>query len=589
MTATEQREWRAQGGGFLLRPAATEDAYSPEDFTEEHLAIARTTEEFFRNEVAPQLEAMQRDPMAAVPLLRKAAALGLTGVMIPDRFGGMELDLTSLLIVAEGLSRDGSYGVWQSVQAGIGAMPLLLFGAEEQKQRYLPRLANAELIAAYALTEPQAGSDALAIRTRADLEEGGANYILNGQKMWISNASGAGLFTVFAKVGGEKIAAFLVERDSPGLSIGAEENKMGIKGSSTCAVYFENVKVPVENMLGEAGRGHVIAFNCLNLGRLKIGAGVMGNAKRVLGLAIKYAKQRVAFGQPIANYGLIQQKIAEMAVRIYAAETLVWRVTGMIEERLFGISWSDPKAGDRYLKAFEEFAAECAMVKVFTTEALDYVVDEAVQIHGGYGYHHDYEVERAYRDSRINRIFEGTNEINRMLATSMLIKRAQQKRLDLPKAVKALERELLERPVPPRYDEDPLEPCLTAADNARKAALLLLGAAFRKYPADLAQQQEILAGITDVATMALALESAALRARKRDGGIAVEMCQAFAPEAVEKVESTGRAVLAASCDGDALRVNLGILRRFTRLDAIDSFGVRRRIAARLLEAERYLA
>lgn len=581
MTATATRTSKKRGGEFLIAPSTAEEIFTPEDFSEEHRAIAKATEDFFRNEIAPNLEAMQHDPMVAVPLLRKAAGLGLTGVMIPDRYGGMELDLTSLMIVAECLSRDGSYGVWHSVQGGIGVMPLLLFGSEEQKERYLPRLASAELIAAYALTEPQAGSDAQAIRTRADLSPDGRHYVLNGQKMWISNASGAGLFTVFAKIGGEKMTAFLVERDSPGLSIGAEEKKMGIKGSSTCALYFDNVKVPVENLLGEAGRGHIIAFNCLNLGRLKIGAGIMGNAKHVLGLALKYAKQRTAFGQPIANYGLIQQKLGEMAIRIFAAETLIWRITGMVEDWLRDANWEDPEAGSQYLKAFEEFAPECAMVKVFATETLDYVVDEAVQIHGGYGYHQDYEVERCYRDSRINRIFEGTNEINRMLATSMLIKRAQQGRLDLVKAVKALEEEILSPP--PAGAESEAE-----ADNARKATLFMLGVAFRKYGNDLGRQQEVLAGITDAALAALAMESACLRAQKRGGPLAAEMSRVFSQQAMEKVETTGRAVLAASSEGDALRANLAALRRFTRIDPVDTFAARRRIAARLLEAERYL-
>ena len=550
------------------------------------------TEEFFRNEVAPHVEAMQHDPMVAVPILRKAAGLGLAGVMIPDRYNGMELDLPSLMIVAEVLSRDGSYGVWQSVQNGIGVMPLLMFGTEEQKQRYLPRLASAELIGAYALTEAQAGSDAQAMRTRADLSPDGRHYILNGQKMWISNSSGAGLFTVFAKVNGEKIAAFLVERDSPGFTIGAEEKKMGIKGSSTCALYLDNVRVPVDNVLGEVGRGHIIAFNCLNLGRLKIGAGIMGNAKHVLALSLKYAKQRTAFGQPISNYGLMQQKLAEMAVRIFATETMIWRITGMIDERLREANWDSPQAGLEQLKAFEEFAPECAMAKVFATEALDYVVDEAVQIHGGYGYHQDYEVERAYRDSRINRIFEGTNEINRMLVTSMLIKRAQQGRLDLPNAVKKVEEEAQANRASAGAAPQSLEQCLQVSDNMRKATLLLLGAAFRKYGENLSRQQEVLAGITDAATTAFVLESACLRAQKLaasgKGANATDICHVLAHQAPEKVDTTARAVLAASCTADELGANLDLLRQLTTFAPLDIFSIRRQIAARLLAADRYL-
>jgi alkylation response protein AidB-like acyl-CoA dehydrogenase len=578
---------KKRGGEFLLSPSSPEQVFTPEDFSEEHRAIARTTDEFFRNEVTPHLEAMQHDPLVAVPLLRKSAALGLAGVMVPDRYGGTELDLMSLLIVAEGLSKDGSYSVWQSVQNGIGVMPLLLFGTAAQNQRYLPRLASAELIAAYALTEPQAGSDAQAIRTRAELSQDGLHYVLNGQKMWISNASGAGLFTVFAKVDGQKITAFLVERNTPGLSIGPEEKKMGIKGSSTCALYFDNVRVPAENVLGEVGRGHIIAFNCLNLGRLKIGAGNMGGAKYALGLTLKYAKQRTAFGQPIANYGLIQQKIGEMAIRIFAAETLIWRVAGMVDDWLRDISWDDPEAGAQYLKAFEEFAPECAMVKVFASETLDYVVDEAVQIHGGYGFHQDYEVERAYRDSRINRIFEGTNEINRMLATSMLVKRAEQGRLELLEAVKALEQELLEPQV--ALAEEQLA---AASQNARKAVLFLVGVAYRKYEDQLGRQQEILAAITDAATAALTLESAVLRAGKlsstRRSTIATDMCRVFVQESLESIEMTGRNVIAATSEGDMLRTNLAAMQRFARFEPADAYAARRRIATRLLEAERYL-
>jgi hypothetical protein len=357
---------------------------------------------------------------------------------------------------------------------------------------------------------------------------------------------------------------------------------MGIKGSSTCALYLDNVKVPVENMLGEVGRGHIIAFNCLNLGRLKIGAGNMGTAKHVLALALKYAKQRTAFGQQIANFGLIQQKLAEMAIRIFAAETLIWRVTGMVENWLRDLSWSDPDAPKQYLKAFEEFAAECAIAKVFASEALDYVVDEAVQIHGGYGYHQDYEVERAYRDSRINRIFEGTNEINRILATSMLIKRAQQGRLELPGVVKSVEREAVDtqRAVAVSASD--------AADNARKATLFLLGAAFRRYGDDLSRQQEILAAITDAATAALSIETTILRAQKRDGVFASEMAQVYAQEAMEGLHTNARAVLAATSEGEALRANLAALRQLTAVEPVDAFAARRRIAARLLEAERYL-
>jgi alkylation response protein AidB-like acyl-CoA dehydrogenase len=582
MSSVQPAKKRTHGGEFLIRAAAPEEVFTPEDFTEEHRAVARTAEEFYWREVAPQLRAIQEDPLAALPVLRKAAALGLTGVAVPERYGGTEMDLISALVVAEQLGRNGSYGVWHSAHSGIATMPLVLFGTEEQKRKYLPRMVSGELIGAYALTEPHAGSDVQAIRTRATLSEDGRHWLLEGQKMWITNAGGAGLFTVFAKVGGEKFSAFLVEREAEGLSIGAEERKMGIKGSSTCALFLDRARVPAENLLGEVGDGLRIAYNCLNLGRLKLGAGVLGAAKHALVLSLRYASERRAFGRPIGDFGLIQQKLGEMAVRIFAAESMIYRVAGAIAQWLPPGSWEEPEAPRRHLEAFEEFAAECAMVKVFATEALDYVADEGVQIHGGYGFHQDYEIEWSYRDSRINRIFEGTNEINRMLAAGMLIKRARRGRLALAEAVKALEGRLLE-PQPPSADP------VVLAERAKKAALFALGAAFRRYAAALEAEQEILAALSDMAAETLALESVALRARKLPGNEhAAELCRCYAEEAMRRVEGAGRAVLAASSEGDELRANLAILRRLAACEPADGFAARRRIARRLLEAERYL-
>jgi alkylation response protein AidB-like acyl-CoA dehydrogenase len=577
---------RALGGGFLLTAAQPEEIFTPEDFTDEHRAIARATSEFFENEVAPKLEAIHHhEPGVAVAVLRKSAELGLTAVVVPERFGGMELDFTSAMIVAENLARDGSYSGWHGGHSGIGTLPVLLFGTEEQKERYLPKLATAEMVGAYCLSEPQAGSDALAARTRADLSEDGTHYVLNGQKMWITNGGAADLFTVFAKIGGEQFSAFLVERAWPGVSTGAEERKMGIKGSSTTAVYFDNVRVPKENLLGEAGRGHIIAFNILNIGRLKLGPGTVGGAKNVLGVSIQYAKERKAFGKPIGEFGLIQHKLAEMAIRTFAAETMSYRVTGMIEDLLEDFSWDLPDASNVIMKAVEEFAAECSFVKVFASETLDYVVDEGVQIHGGYGYHQDYAVERAYRDSRINRIFEGTNEINRMLATGMLLKRAQRGRLGLVEAVKKLQGEILAGPAMGESND------LTLAANAKKTALFCMGIAFQRYGASLEQMQEILAAIADICIQAFAMESAALRAQRLTaagkGTNASEMSAVFVREAIEAIEPAARLVLAASSEGDTLRANLAILRRFTRFDPVNAIDLRRRIAARLLAAERY--
>src|SRR6202035_761779 len=429
MTTAAATPLQVKGGAFLIEDRSPSEIFTAEDLNEEHLAIARTVDQFWTNEVEPHLDAIrQQTPGVALSVLRKAAELGLAAIPIPEKFGGMEMDLPSVMIAGEHLARDASYGSWHSSHTGIGTLPVLFFGNEEQKRKYLPKLAKVELLAAYALTEPLAGSDALAVRTRAELSADGKYYILNGQKMWITNGGAADLFTVFAKVGGEKFTAFLVERNFPGVSSGVEEHKMGITGSSTTAVYLDNVPVPVENVLGEIGRGHVIAFNILHIGRLKLGSACVGAAKNVLAICLKYAKQRKAFGSAIAEFGAIQHKLAEMAIRIFVAESMTWRVVGLIENQMHAVSAQSNASGraqeiaTQELKAIEEFAAECSMVKVYAAEMLDYVVDEGVQIHGGYGYHRDYAVERAYRDSRINRLFEGTSEINRLVITGMPLK-----------------------------------------------------------------------------------------------------------------------------------------------------------------------
>lgn len=586
---------KAKGGAFLLEQRAPEEIFTPEDFTEEHRAIARTTEEFFNKEVAPHLDEIRHQPPGpAAAILKKSAELGLTAVVIPEKFGGMEMDLTSMMVVAEGIARDGSYSAWHGAHTGIGTLPILLFGTEEQRQKYLPKLASAEMIAAYCLSEAQAGSDALAARTRADLSPDGKHYVLNGQKMWITNGGYADLYTVFAKVGGEKFTAFLVERAFEGVNPGAEEKKMGIKGSSTTALYLDNVRVPVENVLGEIGRGHIIAFNILNLGRLKLGPFAIGGSKDVLAVSLKYAKDRKAFGKSISEFGMIQHKLAEMAIRTYASESMTYRVVGMIEAQLEGFSWSQPDAGHTMLKAIEEYAAECSYIKVFASEALDYVVDEGVQIHGGYGYHQDYAVEHAYRDSRINRIFEGTNEINRLLATGMLLKRAQRGLLPLVEAVKKLQAELLSGPALSSNGGDgPLAEESRLVANAKKVGLFCLGVAYQKYMAAIDEQQEVMAGITDVLMNTFAMESALLRAQKiaangRNAEHASQMTAVFAREAMDEIENTARIVLAACSEGDALRTSLAILKRFTKYEPVNTIGLRRGIAARLLAAEKFV-
>ena len=452
-------------------------------------------------------------------------------------------------------------------------------------------MAKVELLAAYALTEPLAGSDALAVRTRADLSADGKYYVLNGQKMWITNGGAADLFTVFAKVGGEKFTAFLVERSFPGVTSGAEEHKMGIKGSSTTAVYFDNVRVPVENMLGEIGRGHIIAFNILNIGRLKLGPGAVGGAKNVLAICLKYAKERKAFGSAIAEFGAIQHKLAEMAIRTFAVESMVWRVVGLIESQLAQSAHDHDK--DKHadsqteLKAVEEYAAECSMIKVYASEMLDYVVDEGVQIHGGYGYHQDYAVERAYRDSRINRIFEGTNEINRLLITGMLLKRAARGQLALIPVVQAVMNEAVKETTGSAGADEEAR----LVRSAKKIALFTIGIAYQKYRAELEKQQEIVMNISDIVMEVFAMESSLLRSRKLaasgKGTNAADMCAVFLREAMDRVEVSARNVIGACLSGHALPENMATLRGFANYDPLDGVALRRNIAGRLLAATRY--
>ena len=555
-----------KGGSFLIEERQPAEIFTAEDLSAEHLAIARTADEFWAKEVVPNLEAIQRqEPGFAVRALRKSAELGLTSIAIPEAYGGLELDLASAMVVAEHVARDGSYAAWHGAHTGIGTLPLVFFGTEEQKRKYLPKLATAEMIAAYALTEPQAGSDALAARTRADLSADGSHYVLNGQKMWITNGGAADLFTVFAKIGGEQFTAFLVERAFGGVTSGAEEKKMGIKGSSTTAIYFDNVRVPKENLLGEIGRGHIIAFNILNIGRLKLGPFAVGGAKNVLAVSVKYAKERKAFGSSIAEFGAIQHKLAEMAIRIFAAESMIWRTVGLI-------------APNESLKTIEEYAIECSIVKVFASEMLDYAVDEGVQIHGGYGYHQDYAVERAYCDSRINRIFEGTNEINRLLITGMLLKRAARGQLALVAAAQKLMGQAL--------GQAASEGDAALVSNAKNVALLAMGTAYQKFAMELEKQQEVLMSIADIIMEVYAMESALLRATKNGAGR--DLCSVYLRDAMSRVEFAARNVLAASSEGDALRTNMAMLRRFVKYDPVDAVALRRQIAHRLLASERYV-
>ncbi len=583
-TLTDTPRKTTKGTSFLIGDSAPQDIFTPEDLSDEHLAVGRMVDEFWANEVEPNLPAIrEKQPGVAMAVLRKSVELGLTAMTIPEEYGGMAMDLPSLMVTAERMGRDGSYGGWHSAHTGIGTLPIVYFGNEQQKRKYLPKLAKVEMLAAYALTEPLSGSDALAARTRADLSADGKHYILNGQKMWITNGGAADLFTVFAKVGGEKFTAFLVERNFPGVSSGAEEHKMGITGSSTTAVYLDNVPVPVENVLGEIGRGHVIAFNILNIGRLKLGPAAVGAAKNVLAICLKYAKQRKAFGTTISEFGAIQHKLAEMAIRIFAAESMACRVVGLIENQMHSAS-TESADGSQELKAIEEFAAECSMIKVYSSEMLDYVVDEGVQIHGGYGYHKDYAVERAYRDSRINRLFEGTSEINRLVITGMPLKRAARGQLPLLEAARAVLHQT--------------EPDLGAADaelslvrGAKNIFLLTLGVAHEKYGAKLEQQQEVIMNLSDIIMEVFAMESSLLRSRKlaaAGGGVnAADISAVYLRDAIGRIEFSSRTALSACAQGEELRQHLSRVRGYASHDPVNSIALRRQIAGRLLANERY--
>ncbi len=589
------RKSKTKGTAFLIEESAPQDVFTPEDLSEEHLAIGRMVDEFWANEVEPNLPAIrEKKPGLALSVLRKSAELGLTGMTIPEQYGGMAMDLPSLMVAAEHMGRDGSYLGWHSVHTGLGTLPIVFFGTEQQKRKYLPKLATVEMLAAYALTEPLAGSDALAARTRADLSADGKHYMLNGQKMWITNGGAADLFTVFAKVGGEKFTAFLVERAFPGVSSGAEEHKMGLHGTSTTAVYLDNVPVPVENVLGEIGRGHVIAFNILNIGRLKLGPAVIGAAKNILAISLKYAKERKAFGTTISEFGAIQHKLAEMAIRIFVAESMAWRVVGLIEnqmteDQMHGTSPESAAGANRELKAVEEFATECAMVKVYAAEMIDYVADEGVQIHGGYGFHQDYAVERYYRDSRINRLFEGTSEINRLVITTMPLKRAARGMLPLLDAARAMLQQA--EPQPAEVVGKSADAEMSLVHKAKKIALLTLGVADQKYGAQLDKQQEVVMYLSDIIVEVFAMESSLLRSRKlaaAGAGVnAAVACAVYLRDALGRVELSSRTVLSACAQGEDLRRYLSRAREYANHDPVNAIALRRQIAGRLLANERY--
>jgi alkylation response protein AidB-like acyl-CoA dehydrogenase len=595
MATTAIPKTKISGGSFLLEERQTADVFTPEDFSEQHRMIGQSAEEFSVNEILPQAEKIEhKDYSVSRDLLKKAGDLGLSGVEVPEAYGGLEMDKVTAAIIADHIAKYAGFATTWGAHSGIGMLPIVYFGTEEQKKKYLPRLAAGETVGAYALSEATSGSDALNCRARAVLSPDGKHYILNGEKMWITNAGFADLFTVFAKIDGEKFSAFLVERGFPGFSTGAEEHKMGIRGSSTCPVILNDCKVPVENLLGEIGKGHVIAFNILNVGRFKLGAMCVGGARVSIESAVSYAKQRKAFGKTIGDFGLVREKIANMATLIYVGESLVYRTVGMMDELLSQIDSASPEAAKEQRKAIEEYAVECSILKVWGSEMIDYVVDETLQIYAGYGFVEEYPAERAYRDARINRIFEGTNEINRLIITGFLLKRAMSGQLPLMPAIKKLMDEVLSGPSMGEEIEGPLAEERKLVAQAKKLGLFVSGAATQKYMAAIQDQQEVMGAIADMTIEIYAMESAVLCAQKMveqkgeaASALPVAMTQVYLTQALEKVEAAARKVIAGVAEGDMLRTQLAIVRRLSKHEPFNTIALRQQIAQKTIDAGKY--
>jgi len=580
MTKTEQ------GGGFLLKEMDPQDVLTPEDFNDEIKMIKQTTDEYVDNEIEPVLARLEKlEPGLNQTLLRKAGELGLIAVEIPEKYGGSDLSKLAATVVAERVSGSGGFSTTIGSHMTIGTLPIVYFGTDDQKARYLPKLATAELIGAYGLTEPGSGSDALGAKTTAKLSGDAKHYVLHGSKIFISNGGFADIFIIFAKVDGErkKFSAFIVERSYQGFSSGAEEKKMGIKASSTTPLTLENVQVPVENLLGNVGDGAKIAFNILNISRFKLGAGCVGGAKKGLEKAARYAQEREQFGVPISSFGMIQAKLAEMALRIFAVESAVYRVIGHIDDRI------DNRKGDYddELEAIEEFALECSMSKVLGSELVDFVADETVQIHGGYGYTQDYGVERLYRDSRINRIFEGTNEINRMLIPGRLLKNAMNGSLPLFETIQKVTEEIAAGKFDSNGDQGLLAAEKQAIVNLKKCTLLILGAAAQKYKKILKDEQELLGCLADMMMAIYASESACLRALKSQNKDMVTAAQIYLNDAVEQCAVWARTALSRfKKDGD-LNQALAMVRKLTQHPPIETVGLRRELVQAVLKANGY--
>lgn len=586
-----------KGGEFLIKDSQAEDIFIPEELTEEQRMIHETVRDFLHNEIFPNIEKIEKQEDNLAPrLLEKMAELGLLGTHMPEIYGGLELDTNTNTLIGDALGPAGAFTVSYAAHIGIGMLPILYFGTEEQKSKYLPRLINGELKAAYCLTEPGSGSDALAAKTRADLSADGKNYLLTGQKMWISNAGFADIFIVFAKIDGDKFTGFIVERDTPGLTLGAEEKKLGIKGSSTRQVFFENAPVPVENVLGQIGKGHLIAFNALNIGRFKLCALSLGGAKYSVTTAIRYANERIQFGVPISSFGAIQHKLAEQTIRIFATEAALYRVSNLLELKKQEFEAEGADFAQAKLKAAEEYAIECSILKVTGSEALDFVVDETLQVHGGMGFSEEGTAARAYRDARINRIYEGTNEINRLLSIDMLLKRAMKGTLDIVGPAWEVQKELASMPgfdkVEGTYAEEH-----KAVKDFKKAVLMVAGAAAKlqmEGKLDLKNEQEILMNVADMLADLFLAESLLLRVEKlagMTGKVKQEVYDAilrvFIHDATLRMNKNATDALASFAEGDLLRTMLMGLKRFTKYPAQNVKALRRVVADVLIDANEY--
>lgn len=584
-----------KGGAFLTEDLDGEDVITPEDFSDEHKMIAKTTEDFVLGEVVPRIDNLENHEFDhSVELLKKAGDLGLLSADIPEEYGGLQLDKISSSLITEKFSRAGGFSVTHGAHVGIGSLPIVFFGNDDQKKQYLPKIATGELLAAYALTEPSSGSDAMGAKTTAVLNEEGTHYILNGEKQWITNSAFADVFIVYAKIDGEHFSAFIVEREFDGVSVGPEEDKMGIKSSSTRTLILEDAKVPVENLLGEKGRGHIIAFNILNVGRYKLAIGGVGGSKRSIELASTYANQRKQFDRTIASFSLTQEKLGKMAADTYANESAVYRTVGLFEQSMGNLTDEQLKDGREIAKVIAEYQIECSMNKYTATELLDESVDEALQLHGGYGFMEEYEVARMYRDSRINRIFEGTNEINRLIVPGTLIKKAMKGELPLLEQAQGLQDELMSM-MPEEVGEEALDQEKHLLKNAKKIVLLGAGLAAQKFMQKLEDEQEILSNLADMTSYVYNMESAILRTEKAIAKSGEDKnkqkllyTEVYTQESFNKIESFAKEILIAVEEGDELRMMLSALRKLTRHDPINVIGKKREIAAVISEEEAYV-